>query len=63
MRFKVTSTLGGTTTTATALMRDRVDAVSTTGTGFSLELARAGTRRVQRGQGLQLIPNFTEDTP
>ena len=42
LRFRVTSTLGGTTTSATALMRDRVDAVSTTGTGFSLELARAG---------------------
>ncbi len=43
LRFKVTSTLGGTTTTATALMRDRVDAVSTSGTGFSLELARSGS--------------------
>jgi flagellar basal-body rod modification protein FlgD len=43
LRFRVTSTLGGTTTTATALMRDRVDAVNTTGTGFSLELARSGS--------------------
>ena len=43
LRFRVTSTLGGTTTSATALMRDRVDAVSTTGTGFSLELARSGS--------------------
>jgi flagellar basal-body rod modification protein FlgD len=43
LRFKVTSTLGGTTTTATALMRDKVDAVSTSGTGFSLELARSGS--------------------
>jgi flagellar basal-body rod modification protein FlgD len=43
LRFRVTSTLGGTTTSATALMRDRVDAVSTSGTGFSLELARSGS--------------------
>ena len=43
LRFRVTSTLGATNTTATALMRDRVDAVSTTGTGFNLELALAGT--------------------
>jgi len=43
LRFRVSSTLGGTTTTATALMRDRVDAVSTSGTGFSLELARSGS--------------------
>ena len=43
LRFRVTSTLGGTTTTATPLMRDTVDAVSTSGTGFSLELSRAGS--------------------
>ena len=43
LRFRVTSTLGGTTTSATTLMRDTVDAVSTTGTGFNLELARAGS--------------------
>ena len=43
LRFRVTSTLGGTTTSATTLMRDTVDAVSTSGTGFSLELARAGS--------------------
>ncbi|MGE0811624.1 MAG: flagellar hook assembly protein FlgD [Immundisolibacter sp.] len=43
LRFRVTSTLGGTTTSATPLMRDTVDAVSTTGTGFSLELARSGS--------------------
>lgn len=43
LRFRVTSTLGGSTTTATALMRDTVDAVSTSGTGFSLELARSGS--------------------
>ncbi|MFT3956595.1 MAG: flagellar hook capping FlgD N-terminal domain-containing protein [Piscinibacter sp.] len=43
LRFRVTSTLGGTSTTATALMRDTVDAVSTSGTGFSLELSRSGS--------------------
>jgi flagellar basal-body rod modification protein FlgD len=43
LRFRVTSTLGATNTTATALMRDRVDAVSTTGSGFNLELALSGT--------------------
>jgi flagellar basal-body rod modification protein FlgD len=43
LRFKVISKLGSATTSATALMRDTVAAVSTTGTGFSLELARAGT--------------------
>jgi flagellar basal-body rod modification protein FlgD len=43
LRFRVTSTLGGTTTSATTLMRDTVDAVSTSGTGFKLELARAGS--------------------
>jgi flagellar basal-body rod modification protein FlgD len=43
LRFRVTSTLGASNTTATALMRDRVDAVSTSGTGFNLELAHAGT--------------------
>jgi flagellar basal-body rod modification protein FlgD len=44
LRFRVTSTLGGSTTSATALMRDRVDAVSTTGSGFNLELARSGSK-------------------
>ncbi len=43
LRFRVTSTLGGTTTSATTLMRDTVDAVSTSGTGFNLELARSGS--------------------
>lgn len=43
LRFRVTSTLGGTTTSATALMRDHIDAVSTSGSGFSLELARSGS--------------------
>ncbi len=43
LTFRVTSTLGGTTTTATALMRDTVSAVTTSGTGFALELTHAGT--------------------
>jgi len=43
LRFRVTSTLGGITSTSTPLMRDTVDAVSTSGTGFSLELARSGS--------------------
>ncbi len=43
LRFRVSSTLGGSTTSATALMRDTVDAVTTSGTGFSLELARSGS--------------------
>ena len=43
LRFRVTSTLGGSTTSATALMRDSVDAVTTSGTGFRLELARSGS--------------------
>lgn len=43
LRFRVTSTVGASTTVATPLMRDRVDAVSTNGTGFSLELALAGS--------------------
>ncbi len=43
LRFRVTSKLGGTTTTATALMRDSVSAVSTSGTGFALELSRGGS--------------------
>jgi flagellar basal-body rod modification protein FlgD len=43
LRFRVTSRLGAATTSATALMRDTVDAVSTTGTGFNLELQHSGT--------------------
>ena len=41
--FRVTSRLGSVNTTATALVRDSVSAVSTTGTGFSLELSRLGS--------------------
>jgi flagellar basal-body rod modification protein FlgD len=43
LRFRVTSTVGASKTTATPLMRDSVNAVSTTGTGFNLELALAGS--------------------
>jgi flagellar basal-body rod modification protein FlgD len=43
LRFRVTSRLGSVNTTATPLMRDSVDAISTSGTGFNLQLARAGT--------------------
>jgi flagellar basal-body rod modification protein FlgD len=41
--FRVLSTRGGVEARETALMRDRVDAVSTSGTGFRLELAGSGT--------------------
>ena len=34
---------GSATTASAALMRDRIDAVSTTGSGFNLELALSGT--------------------
>jgi flagellar basal-body rod modification protein FlgD len=43
LTFRVTATSGSTTLTSTALMRDKVDAVSTTGDGLSLELDRSGT--------------------
>ncbi len=43
LRFRVTATTGGVNSTATALMRDKVDAVTTTGTGFNLELEHAGS--------------------
>ncbi len=43
LTFRVSATSGGVATTATALMRDRVDAVSTSGTTFNLELANSGT--------------------
>ncbi len=41
--FRVLSTRGGVEAKETPLMRDRVDAVSTSGTGFKLELAGSGT--------------------
>ncbi len=43
LTFRVSATSGGVATTATALMRDRVDAISTTGTTFNLELESSGT--------------------
>ncbi len=41
--FKVTATAGATPVTSTALMKDRVTAVNTSGTAFNLELAKSGT--------------------
>ncbi|MEP6740669.1 MAG: flagellar hook capping FlgD N-terminal domain-containing protein [Caldimonas sp.] len=43
MTFRVSATSGGVATPVTALMRDRVDAVSTSGTTFNLELDISGT--------------------
>ncbi len=43
LTFRVSATSGGVTAPATALMRDRVDAVSTAGNSFTLELQNSGT--------------------
>jgi flagellar basal-body rod modification protein FlgD len=43
MTFRVSATSGGVALPVTALMRDRVDAVSTDGTTFNLELENSGT--------------------
>ena len=43
LTFRVSATTGGVATSATPLMRDRVDAISTTGTSFNLELESSGT--------------------
>jgi flagellar basal-body rod modification protein FlgD len=43
LTFRVSATSGGVATPVTALMRDRVDAVSTSGTTFNLELESSGT--------------------
>ena len=43
LTFRVTATAGGVATAVTPLMRDRVDAISTTGTSFNLELESSGT--------------------
>jgi flagellar basal-body rod modification protein FlgD len=43
LKFRVTATSGATNTAATTLIRDRVNAVTTSGNVFSLELANAGT--------------------
>lgn len=43
LSFRVTATSGATALTTTALMRDKVDAVRTSGDALVLETARAGT--------------------
>ncbi len=43
LKFRVTATQGTSNVTATALMRDQVNAVSTSGTSLNLELKNAGT--------------------
>jgi len=43
LSFRVTATSGSATLTSTALMRDKVDAVSTSGDALMLELDRSGT--------------------
>ena len=43
LRFRVTATSGGTSTSATTLVQDKVQAVTTSGNTFSLELADLGT--------------------
>ena len=43
LTFRATATRGGVATPVTALMRDRVEAVSTSGNSFNLELRNAGT--------------------
>ena len=42
-RFRITAHSGSTPLTATALTRDRVDAVNTTGNALTLELVKAGS--------------------
>jgi flagellar basal-body rod modification protein FlgD len=42
LRFRITATNGTTALTSTALMRDTVDAVTTSGGALQLELAKAG---------------------
>jgi flagellar basal-body rod modification protein FlgD len=43
LTFRVSATSGGVATAETPLMRDRVDAISTSGTSFNLELESSGT--------------------
>jgi flagellar basal-body rod modification protein FlgD len=43
LTFRVSATTGGVATPATTLMRDRVSAISTSGTSFNLELESSGT--------------------
>ena len=43
LAFRVTATAGGVAIASTALMRDRVDAVTTNGNSFNLELEKSGS--------------------
>jgi flagellar basal-body rod modification protein FlgD len=43
LKFRVTATSGSVSTAATTLVKDRVEAVTTSGNVFSLELANSGT--------------------
>ncbi len=43
LTFRVTATTGGVAIASTALMRDRVDAVTTSGNSFNLELEKSGS--------------------
>ena len=43
LMFRVTATAGGVAIASTALMRDRVDAVTTSGNSFNLELEKSGS--------------------
>src|SRR5947208_4361356 len=43
LTFRVSATTGGVATAVTPLMRDRVDAISVSGTTFNLELESSGT--------------------
>ena len=42
-RFRVSATVGGVALPATAMIRDRVDAITTSGNSFNLELATSGS--------------------
>ena len=57
LTFRVTATAGGVATTATPLMRDRVDAISTTRHQLQPRARELGHGSVQRRQGLQLDPS------
>jgi flagellar basal-body rod modification protein FlgD len=43
LTFRITATAGGVAIASTALMRDRVDAVTTNGNSFNLELEKSGS--------------------
>jgi flagellar basal-body rod modification protein FlgD len=42
LRFRVTASNGSVNSSPTTLMRDRVDAITTSGNSFSLELRNSG---------------------